>query len=232
MDLLAQHIESLIFVADKPISHEDIKTSLENALEAEFESDQISDLIQELHAKYQDVRFAMELVEISNGYQFLTKPAFHNTVGHYLKITTTKRLSRAAIETLSIIAYKQPVSKPEIEKIRGVSADYSLQKLLEKEIVEIVGRSEGPGKPLLYGTNDKFMDYFGLKSIGDLPKLKDFATAENVIGEAAPIEETTPFQSTSREPDEHDERFEYAAADLASAIANLQNGHDQAIEEE
>lgn len=232
MDLLAQHIESLIFVAEKPISSSDIKTSLENALEAEFEPDQIQDLIHSLQEKYHQPDFAMELVEISSGFKFLTKPAFHNTVGNYLKITTKKRLSRAAIETLSIIAYKQPVSKPEMEKIRGVSADYSLQKLLEKEIVEIVGRSDGPGKPLLYGTNDKFMDYFGLKSIGDLPKLKDFASAENVVGEAAPIEEINPFQSTSLELEDDEERFEIEAADLASTIANLGGINDSGHEEE
>ena len=232
MDLLAQHIESLIFVAEKPISTKDIRTSLENALEAEFKNKQIVEVVATLQEKYQAPDFAMELVEISNGYQFLTKPAFHNTVGNYLKITTKKRLSRAAIETLSIIAYKQPVSKPEMEKIRGVSADYSLQKLLEKEIVEIVGRSDGPGKPLLYGTNDKFMDYFGLKSIDDLPKLKDFATAENVIGEAAPIEESTPFQSTPNELEGGELRFEIEAADLASTIANLEGVDISSSEEE
>jgi len=227
MDLLAQHIESLIFVAEKPISLKDLQSSLENSLEAEFQAEEIKEVIAVLQDKYAQSDFAMELIEISNGFQFLTKPAFHNTVGNYLKITTKKRLSRAAIETLSIIAYKQPVSKPEMERIRGVSADYSLQKLLEKEIVEIVGRSDGPGKPLLYGTNDKFMDYFGLKSIDDLPKLKDFATPENVVGEAAPIEEITP-QSTTAEPQEGDERFEIVAADLAAAIAMLQNGtHEQ-----
>ena len=232
MDLLAQHIESLIFVAEKPISTKDIRTSLENALEAEFKNKQIVEVVATLQEKYQAPDFAMELVEISNGYQFLTKPAFHNTVGNYLKITTKKRLSRAAIETLSIIACKQPVSKPEMEKIRGVSADYSLQKLLEKEIVEIVGRSDGPGKPLLYGTNDKFMDYFGLKSIDDLPKLKDFATAENVIGEAAPIEESTPFQSTPNELEGGELRFEIEAADLASTIANLEGVDISSSEEE
>ena len=230
MDLLAQHIESLIFVAEKPINLKDIQSSLENSFEAEFKVEDIEEAISGLQNKYAQVDFAMELVEISNGFQFLTKPAFHNTVGHYLKITTKKRLSRAAIETLSIIAYKQPVSKPEMERIRGVSADYSLQKLLEKEIVEIVGRSDGPGKPLLYGTNDRFMDYFGLKSIDDLPKLKDFATPDNVIGEAAPIEEITP-QSTSGEPKEEEERFEIEAADLAATIDMLQNGTLQTEEE-
>ncbi len=232
MDLLAQHIESLIFVAEKPISYKDIMTSLENAMEAEFKKAQIAESIVTLQEKYQAPEFAMELVEISNGFQFLTKPAFHNTVGAYLKLTTKKRLSRAAIETLSIIAYKQPVTKPEMEKIRGVSADYSLQKLLEKEIVEIVGRSDGPGKPLLYGTNDRFMDYFGLKSIGDLPKLKDFATVENVVGEAAPIEEVNPVQGNAVEPDTDEERFEIEAADLASTIADLEALQNSTEEEE
>jgi len=232
MDLLAQHVESLVFVAEKPINLKDIQSSLQNALETEFEQDQITEVIHGLQEKYAQSDFAMELVEISNGFQFLTKPAFHNTVGNYLKITTKKRLSRAAIETLSIIAYKQPVTKPEMEKIRGVSADYSLQKLLEKEIVEIVGRSDGPGKPLLYGTNDKFMDYFGLKSIDDLPKLKDFVTTDNVVGEAAPIEELTPFQSTSEEPEKGEVRFEIEAADLAATIAQLQSSNGVHNEEE
>ncbi|HEX5626122.1 MAG TPA: SMC-Scp complex subunit ScpB, partial [Saprospiraceae bacterium] len=95
----------------------------------------------------------------------------------------------AAMESLAIIAYKQPISKSEVEQIRGVNSDHSIQKLMEKELIEIVGRSEGPGKPILLGTSQRFMEYFGLKSMADLPKLKDFATAEQAIGEPAPIEE-------------------------------------------
>ena len=129
------------------------------------------------------------MLEIAEGYQFLTKGAYHNTVGTLLKQKTRKRLSRAALETLAIVAYKQPVSKSEIEKIRGVNSDYALQKLLEKELVSIVGRSEGPGKPLLYGAGDKFMNYFGLKSIKDLPQPKEFKDPDNLIGEPEEIEE-------------------------------------------
>ena len=92
-------------------------------------------------------------------------------------------MSQAALETLSIVAYKQPISKTEIEQIRGVSCDYAIQKLLEKELVAILGRSESPGRPLLYGTSERFMDYFGIKSLKDLPKLKDFKEVENEIGE-------------------------------------------------
>ena len=105
-------------------------------------------------------------------------------------MTTKRRLSRSALETLSIVAYKQPVTKSDLEKIRGVSCDYSLQKLLEKELITITGRSEAPGRPLLYATSDKFMDYFGLKSLKDLPKPKDFKEPESEIGEKAPIEES------------------------------------------
>jgi len=89
------------------------------------------------------------------------------------------------METLAIIAYKQPVTKSELEEIRGVSCDYALQKLLEKELVLITGRSESPGRPLLYGTSDKFMDYMGIRSLNDLPRPKDFKETENVIGEAS-----------------------------------------------
>ena len=121
----------------------------------------------------------------------MTKGAYYNTVATYLKQITKKKLSKSALETLSIIAYKQPVVKSELEKIRGVSCDYSIQKLLEKELVEIAGRSDGPGKPLLYATSEKFMDYFGLKSIGELPKTRDISTAQSSIGDVS-IEEVTP----------------------------------------
>jgi segregation and condensation protein B len=130
-------------------------------------------------------------VEIAGGYQFLSKGAYHPTIGVFLRQTTNKRLSRSALETLSIVAYKQPVTKSELEKIRGVSCDYAMQKLLEKELVIIMGRSDGPGKPLLYGTSTKFMDYFGISSMEDLPKPKEFSNPDNSIGELAPIEEET-----------------------------------------
>lgn len=189
MDHLIQHIESLIFVTDTPVSFKDIKKCLEETFETRFQDEEVRAAIQHLRARYAADEYAIEVSEIAEGYQFLTKPAYHRTVGTYLKQTTRKRLSRAALETLSIIAYKQPVTKGDIEKIRGVSCDYSVQKLLEKELVSIIGRSEGPGRPLLYGTSEKFMDYFGLKSLKDLPKPKDFRQPESEIGEKAPIEE-------------------------------------------
>jgi segregation and condensation protein B len=189
VDHLIQHIESLIFVTDAPIAFSDIKKCLEETFETRFEDEELQAAIQRLQERYRGEEYAFEVSEIAEGYQFLTKPAYHRTVGTYLKQTTRKRLSRAALETLSIIAYKQPVTKSDLEKIRGVSCDYSIQKLLEKDLVSIVGRSDGPGRPLLYGTSEKFMDYFGLKSLQELPKPKDFRQPKSEIGEKAPIEE-------------------------------------------
>ena len=190
MEHLTQHIESLIFTTDHPISLEEISAVLEEAFGLRFADEVLLSSVTDLHMRYQEPEYAFEMVEVAGGYQFMTKGAFHNTIGVFLKQTTRKRLSRSALETLSIIAYKQPVTKSEMEKIRGVSCDYAVQKLLEKELVIIQGRSEGPGKPLLYGTSEKFMDYFGLKSLDDLPKPKEFADPENSIGEQTPIEET------------------------------------------
>lgn len=189
VEYLAQHIESLIFATDDPISVEDIRKTLEAAFESKIKEEEIEAALLQLRERYQQSEFAIEIAEVAEGYQFLTKPAYHKTVGIYLKQTTRKRLSRAALETLSIIAYKQPVTKTEMEKIRGVSCDYSIQKLLDKDLVAILGRSDGPGRPLLYGTSEKFMDYFGLKNLQDLPKPKDFKIPGTQIGEKAPIEE-------------------------------------------
>ena len=183
MEFLTQHIEALIFTTEHPITLAELSGVLNATFETEFADDAILRGIDELKNRYTQPTFAFEIVEISGGYQFLTKGAFHASVGTFLKQTTKKRLSQAALETLSIVAYKQPISKTEIEQIRGVSCDYAMQKLLEKELVTILGRSDAPGRPLLYGTSDKFMNYFGIRSLNDLPKPKDFKDVENKIGE-------------------------------------------------
>lgn len=199
MEGLLRHIESLIFVADQPISVGEIQECLESVFEVKLKQEDLIIDINLLINKYADDNYSMEIIEIAGGYQFLTKGAFHNTIGTFLKNRTNRRLSRSALETLSIVAYKQPVSKSDMERIRGVSCDYAIQKLLAKELVAIVGRSDGPGRPLLYGTSEKFMDYFGIKAMGDLPKPKEFKAPENTIGDIEAIEDSTtelPMEST------------------------------------
>ncbi len=190
MEFLKQHIEALIFASPQAIALDDIKSVLDESMQNEVPVSDILALIAQTQEQYRGEAYAFELVEIAGGYQFLTKGAYHNTVAIHLKQTTKKRLSQAALETLALIAYKQPVIKSEIEEIRGVSCDYALQKLLEKELVFIAGRSEGPGRPLLYGTTEKFMDYLGINHLQDLPKPKDFKEMDNAIGETPAIEES------------------------------------------
>ncbi|MEM8907118.1 MAG: SMC-Scp complex subunit ScpB [Bacteroidota bacterium] len=202
MEYLAQHIEGLIFTSEHPLSLQDLKSCLDETFETQFSEEELQAAVDQLIERYRQETFAFEVLAIGGGYQFLTKGAYHQSIGTLLKQSTKKRLSRAALETLSIIAYKQPVSKGELEKIRGVSCDYAVQKLLEKELVTIIGRSEKPGRPLLYGTSEKFMDYFGLNSIAELPKPKDFKIPDSEVGEAAPIEEGRTQELAAEEQSE------------------------------
>lgn len=182
-------VESLLFVSPQPISAADIKYCIENSLSVSLGIDEIEFAIFQLTERYASKEFGIELKEIGGGYQFLSKPDYFPVIAEHIKLTNRKKLSKAAMETLAVIAYKQPISKSQIEQIRGVNSEHSIQKLMEKELIEISGRSEGPGKPILLVTSQRFMEYFGLRSMEDLPKLKDFASHESEIGEPAPIEE-------------------------------------------
>jgi len=178
-----QSIEALIFSTEHPITPEEIQFCLREGMNANITLDEVYDRIEDIKEKYRANEYFFELAEIANGYQFLTKSTYHDIIAIHIKQKSKKRLSRAALETLSIIAYKQPVTKVDIEQIRGVNCDYAVQKLLEKELITIIGRSARPGRPLLYGTSAKFMDYFGLQSLNDLPKIKEFKNEDNEIGE-------------------------------------------------
>lgn len=189
MEFLKQHVEALIFVSPQAAAVADIQSVLNEVFQAEVPEADILAAIEQIRDQFQQEQYAFELIEIAGGYQFMTKGAYHNTIAIHLRQTTKKRLSQAALETLAIVAYKQPVSKSEVEQIRGVNCDYALQKLLEKELVLIAGRSDGPGRPLLYATSDKFMDYLGIRTLSDLPKPKDFKEVENMVGEVPAMEE-------------------------------------------
>ncbi len=184
MESLKQNIEALIFASENSISLDEIKNCLMTVYGWELDADDIRTSIDQLKEKYNDSDFSFELNEIANGFRFLSKPEYFSAIQVFIQQKNKKRLSTAALETLSIIAYRQPISKAEMEQVRGVSCDYSIQKLLEKELVEITGKSDAPGKPILYGTSKNFMDYFGLKDPKDLPKLKDLQPIENAIGES------------------------------------------------
>ena len=181
---LIPHIESLIFASDKPLASADITDLINNAfgfMEDKFAQEQIDAAIEGIVEKYNSEFYPFEVKQSGGGWQFLTKKEFHKTVAQLNGEKFLKRLSSAALETLAIIAYKQPITKGEIESIRGVSSDYSVQKLLEKELVIISGRNEKmPGHPLVYNTSKNFMDYFGINSPEDMPKIRE-VLADQVI---------------------------------------------------
>jgi len=183
MQDIEQYIEALIFVSEQSIRTEEIIYCLQAAFEQDFTDEEINTYLQSIAQKYQGNNFAIELVKLNNGYQFLTKKAYHQVVSLLQMQRAKKKLSQAALETLAIIAYKQPVTKPDVEQIRGVNCDYSIQKLLEKELISIVGKSDALGKPILYGTSSVFMDYFGINNISELPQLKEFTDNTVSIGE-------------------------------------------------
>lgn len=180
------HIEALIFASEKPLSSLDIVELINNTfgfLEERVMPDQVETALEGIREKYNSEFYPFEVKQSGGGWQFLTKPSFHPTIAQLNGDKFLKRLSNAALETLAIIAYKQPITKGEIEAIRGVNSDYSIQKLLEKELVLISGRNEHmPGKPLVYATSKSFMDYFGINSPADLPKIREVLAEQIVEG--------------------------------------------------
>jgi len=163
-------------------------------MEDKLTLDQVTSGIEGIVEKYKAEFYPFEVRESGGGWQFLSKKEYHKTIAQLNGEKFLKRLSTAALETLAIIAYKQPITKGEIESIRGVNSDYSIQKLLEKELIVIIGRNEEmPGKPLIYSTSKTFMDYFGINQTADLPRLRE------VLGES--MEEASLINFTPATPE-------------------------------
>src|SRR3954468_4717522 len=184
MDFLLNHVEALIFCSPVPTKVVDIKACLSEMFNADVPEEDIMNAIVKLEEKYASDEFSFAINKSMGGYHFLTKPAYQASIGIMLKQQSKKRLSTSAMETLAIIAYKQPVSKTEIENIRGVNCDYAVQKLLDKGLIEITGKADTIGRPMLYGTTIKFMEYFGINDLAELPVPKEF-NETNTIGENA-----------------------------------------------
>jgi len=180
-DLIKQ-LEALIFAAEKAIKVDEIIKAVDLTFNIQLSVDLVANWILVLKTKYEHPDQIFDLVEIDNGYLFQTKSVYHKAISKYLNLKSKKRLSSSALESLAIIAYRQPVTKMEIERIRGVNSDYSVQKLLEKDLIELAGRSDAPGRPLLYRTSPQFMHHFGLRNVKDLPNYNEIVSEKLVIG--------------------------------------------------
>ena len=189
-------IESILLVSDRPIAAREIAEILGGVMDSKG----IRKVLDEMAASYQSAGSGILLREVAGGFQFYTNPENAEYIKKMIDIKPFK-LSRAALETLAIIAYRQPVTKAEIEDIRGVDSSGALRVLIEKKFVRIVGKKDEPGRPFLYGTTKEFMEFFDLKSLADLPTLKDLEQIAREINEESGVVTTsTEQQATSEMP--------------------------------
>lgn len=201
-------LESLLFAAEKPLNAREINGWLPDCNVGE-----ITQALKELQQEYETMDRSFVLNEVAGGYQFRTRSRFAPYVIGMLKSSPT-RLSRAALETLAIIAYKQPILRHEIERLRGVDVGGILRTLLEKDLIRILGRRNLPGRPLIYGTTKKFLEVFNLKDLESLPKLKEikelgsdaeqqaFADQESAAPEETPAENKAAGEEQPEQPAE------------------------------
>ena len=196
LERIKSAIESLIFISNKPLFIEELKELFEN-----LEAPQIRELIETLKKEHEERNSGVRIVEIAGGFQMVTVPENAATIKNFYKIKHTEKLSGPSLETLAIIAYKQPVTRIDIEAIRGVNVDGVVKSLLEKNLIRIVGRKEVIGRPFVYGTTRLFLDYFGLKSLEELPKIEEFAQQDRLmdIKLASGEGEITPLSSDDEE---------------------------------
>lgn len=206
MEQLRRIIEALLFAAPEPLTMSRIKTIVPGT-----EPKDIMESIEELRTEYEETSRAFQIVEVANGWQLTSKADYAIWVDKLFESRGKAKLSKAALETLAVVAYKQPVVRSSIESIRGVNVDSVLRTLMERDLIRIVGRADGPGRPLLFGTTKEFLLRFGISRISDLPKLEEI---EQLTGEKAAVVEGLALEEGGTEgmSQIEAERAEYAEA--------------------
>ena len=195
-------IENILLAADQPVG----ETQFKNLFGDEVEKASFKSVLEELIDEYNSRN--LQILQVAEGYQLCTRHDYSNWVRKFLKFDKTRKLSQPSLDTLSIIAYKQPLTKAEVEEIRGVDSSGVVRTLLEKKIISPGGRKKVPGRPIMYRTTRKFLEYFGLKDLSDLPTLEDFKESE--LEDLIPPDQTTlPFDALSGDDSEE-------TADVAS----------------
>jgi segregation and condensation protein B len=193
-DATKSTIEALIFSSDHPLAIEQIKKVLDN-----LETPEIRSIIEQLKSEYEGGARGIRIMEVAGGFQMTTAPDYATFLKKLYKQKRTERLSRPALETLAIVAYKQPVTKLEIESLRSVNIDGVMENLIDKGLVRIAGRKKAPGRPLVYGTTRQFLEHFGLKSLDELPKIENFGNLVKAA-QTREIEPVTKEQEPVDEP--------------------------------
>lgn len=183
---LKSGIEALLFASAAPLSADRIRSIFDEAAREQVET-QLQALVQE----YDSRNGGIMLVEVAGGYQLATRPDYASWIRKFRSVKVSSKLSKPALETLAIVAYKQPITRTEVEAVRGVNIGGIMRNLMERRLVKIVGKKDVPGKPLMYGTTPEFLQYFGLKDLSALPTLKEFQELEagEEIMEEVPVEQ-------------------------------------------
>lgn len=171
---LAKLLEAALFSSAHPVALADLKAMV---TDAEVTGDDVAEALAGLRRHYDEDEHGVELIEVAGGWQILTRPEYTETIERAQLAARPQRLSAAALETLAIVAYRQPIGRAEIEEVRGVGCGQMLKSLHERELIEVVGRGEGMGRPLLYGTTPAFLEQFALRHLGELPRADELAVA-------------------------------------------------------
>ena len=227
VDEQLQHIkgvvESLLFVNERPVTMDQMKKVLETVGTAD-----IKKAIKELQDEQDDRRSGIMIIEIAGGYQMLSNPVYASYLRIFYKTKHKEKLSKPALESMAIIAYKQPVTRSDIELIRGVNSDGVVAHLLNKELIKAIGRKDVPGRPYVYGTTKQFLEYFGLKSVDDLPILEEFPTLQPAAeSDIIPIDEE---EETGEAPSTEDLSTETEVPETQETETEMQA--DENIQEE
>ncbi len=183
-------LESLLFVSTEPLVLDQLDRVLMLQGQELADKERVLGIMQKLQEEYREMGRGLQLVEVAGGYQLTTRPENAPWVKQLHAVRTASRLSRPALETLAIVTYRQPVTTPEIEAIRGVDCSGVLKTLLERRLIKIVGRKEAVGKPMLYGTTQEFLQHFGLRDLSELPPLKDLEEVTREFPDLAEVGQT------------------------------------------
>jgi segregation and condensation protein B len=204
MEGLKQIIQAILFVSPYALPEEEILRIVQKDMPM-VTIEELAKALLDIRAEFQRPEFGIEIQRTGMGYSFVSKPQYYPFVVNYIETIQRKRLSKSALETLSIIAFQPDSTKVDIEQIRGVSADYAVEKLMERELIVISGRKEVPGNPAMYRTSTKFLDYFGLDSLEDLPKFENIRSQPlSEIGQIEEDDQAMGIVNTQNDPSEDD----------------------------
>jgi len=226
---LSSVIEALIFASDEPIPGSKIREIIvENEEQIEITEETVSDFVDKLNERYDENGLSFRIQLIGGGYAFVTEPKYHYWLSIFQHENAYRKLSQSAIESLAIVAYRQPITKPEVDQIRGVDSGYILRQLMEKALIEVSGRADSPGKPLLYRTTKHFLRHFGINSVDELPKPREI---DEILKDDDMAEHRQLLMERQMMIDEMDEEEAKPLDNIVEEMLEEKQGEEESIQQ-